>query len=110
MRRCGINSILDGSIKLVDGVCNTYWLATVLVERRDDFAKMLFEANVDTHVVQIRNDNYDIFGGKNERPNPKNPILPVMDEVEFKYISLPIGMHVTEEDANYIINCIKCGW
>ena len=93
---------LDG-IKIVDGKNNTCWLCTVLVERRDDFAKMLFESNVDTNLVQVRNDLFKIFGGKRVE-------LPVMNAIEGKYISLPIGMHVSEVDVNYICECIKSGW
>ncbi len=93
---------LDG-IKLIDGEVNTYWLATVLVDRRDDFAKMLFEAGVDTNIVQVRNDIYKVFGGERQD-------LPVMNKVEFKYLSIPVGMNVSEEDANYIVSCIKKGW
>jgi perosamine synthetase len=93
---------IDG-IKIIDGDMNTHWLFTVLVERRDDFAKMLFEADVDTNVVQVRNDIYKIFGG--ERAD-----LPVMNKVEEKYCSLPIGMHVTEDNVNYICDMIQKGW
>ena len=93
---------IDG-IKLIDKEPNTYWLATVLVEKRDAFAQKLFEADIDTNVVQVRNDIYKIFGG--ERAD-----LPVMNKLEEKYLSLPIGMHVTEEDVNFITDVIKQGW
>ena len=93
---------MDG-IKLIDSQENTYWLATVLVERRDDFARMLFEAGVDTNMVQIRNDIYKIFGGKRAE-------LPVMNAIEEKYLCIPIGMHVTEEEVKYICDEIKKGW
>ena len=90
-------------VKIVDGKVNVYWLFTVLVERRDDFAKMLFDAGVETNLVQVRNDLYTIFGGK-------RAALPVLNKIENKYISLPIGMHVTEEDVNYICRMIRKGW
>jgi len=90
-------------IRLVDGEINTYWLATVLVEKRDDFARMMFEADIDTNLVQIRNDIFKIFGGK--RVN-----LPVMNRIEDKYISIPLNMNVTEDDAVYITRRIKGGW
>lgn len=93
---------IDG-IKLIDSRFNTYWLATVLVERRDDFAKMLFEADIDNNIVQVRNDIYAIFGGKRQD-------LPVMNELEEKYISIPLTMQTTEEDAHYICDKIKNGW
>jgi len=95
---CGV----DG-IKLVDGPCNTYWLATVLVERRDDFAEKMFSCDIDTNLVQVRNDIYKIFGGKRTD-------LPVMNRLEDKYISIPLTMKVTEEDAHYIVSEIKSGW
>jgi dTDP-4-amino-4,6-dideoxygalactose transaminase len=90
-------------IKVIDGMHNTYWLFTVLVDDRDGFAKKLFEAGIDTNVVQLRNDIFKIFGG--ERQN-----LPVMNEVEYKYISLPTGQHVSEKDVEYICSVINEGW
>lgn len=90
-------------ITLVDGYVNVYWLATVLVERRDDFARMLWDAGIESNVVQIRNDQYKIFGGKRAD-------LPVLNSIEDKYISLPIGMHVSIEDVNYICDKIEKGW
>ena len=93
---------IDG-IRLLDSPDNTYWLATVLVERRDDFAKMLFENDIDSNVVQVRNDLYKIFGG--ERCE-----LPTMNKVEHKYLCLPIGMHVSVDDAYLVCETIKRGW
>lgn len=93
---------LDG-IQLVDGPENTYWLCTVLVDKRDEFAKALSEADIDTNTVQTRNDIYDVFGG--ERAD-----LPVMNMVEEKYTSIPVGMNVSEDDVNYICDVIEKGW
>ena len=93
---------LDG-IKLVDGLNNTYWLATVLVERRDDFAKKMFECDIDNNIVQVRNDIFKIFGGVRAD-------LPVMNRLEEKYISIPLTMNTTEENAHYIVSKIKEGW
>jgi dTDP-4-amino-4,6-dideoxygalactose transaminase len=89
-------------IKVVDGEKNTYWLCTVLVENRDDFAAKMFECDIDTNLVQIRNDVYKIFGGRVS--------LPVMDEVEGKYISLPLTMETSIENVMYICDCIRSGW
>lgn len=95
-------SKVDG-IEVVDNTNNLCWLATLLVERRDDFARLLFENSIDTNLVQVRNDLFKIFGGKRAD-------LPQLASIEDKYISIPIGMHVSEEDAQYIINVIKRGW
>ena len=90
-------------IKIVDGQENTYWLFTILVQRRDDFAKKMYEAEIDTNVVQVRNDIYKKFGGQRTD-------LPIMNKVEHEYLSLPLGMHVTEENVHYICSVIKSGW
>lgn len=89
-------------VKIIDGKNNVYWLATLLVEKRDRFAKKLWELGIESNVVQIRNDVYKIFGGK-------KAALPILNSVEDKYISIPIGMHVSEEDANIICDVIKKG-
>lgn len=81
---------------------NVWWLFTLLVERRDDFARVMFEAGIDTNMVQIRNDAYKVFGGRADLPN--------MDAVEGKYICLPLGMHVSLDDVDYICDTIKRGW
>ena len=94
---------MQGSIRLIDGTPNTYWLATLLVEDRDSFAKAMFEADIDTNLVQVRNDVYKVFGGKKAD-------LKTLAEVEDKYISIPIGMHISEDDAHYICDRIMEGW
>ena len=79
------------------------WLFTVLVEKRDDFVKMMKDNGVDTHMVHIRCDVYPIFGGK--RLN-----LPAMNEVESKYVSIPLHAGLTDEDVDRVIKTIKKGW
>lgn len=98
----GLKDVKD--IRVIDGENNKHWLCTVVVKRRDDFAKMLKEAQVETNLVQIRNDIFAVFGGKRAYG------LSVMDDVETRYLSLPLNMKVTEGNVNYIINTIKGGW
>lgn len=90
-------------IKVVDGENNTWWLFTVLVDGRDDFVKMLYANGVDTNMVQLRNDIFNIFGGKRED-------LPIMNKVEDKYICLPLTMNTTVDDVLYITELIRKGW
>lgn len=87
-------------ITVVDGEENVYWLATLLVPNRDEFAKRLAEAGIETNLVQLRNDIFKIFGGKRQN-------LPGMDYVEDKYISIPLHTHMTMSDAEYIVKTIK---
>lgn len=90
-------------IKLVNGPENVYWLCTVLVDRRDEFVQLLNDYNIECSTVQNRNDVYSVFGGKRQD-------LPVMNEVESRYISLPLHNRMTLEDVRYICNVINLGW
>lgn len=85
------------------GLKNQYWLATALVERRDDFAKALYNMNVETNLVQVRNDLLTIFGGTRQN-------LPNLNTVESKYICLPLHNRMTVEDALYVKSVIEQGW
>lgn len=98
---------LDGidGLSFVDGPENKHWLCTLLVERRDDFARKLFESDpkIETHVVQVRNDIYTVFGGQRTE-------LPALNEIEEKYISIPLGMHLGIDDIDFVCDVIKEGW
>lgn len=93
---------IDG-IKLIDGPENKFWLCTILVEKRDEFSKMMFENGIDVNIVHLRNDIYRVFCGKRLD-------LPIMNKIEEKYISIPIGNHVSVSDIKYVCSCIKSGW
>ena len=92
---------VDG-LRVVDGEKNVYWLLTVLVNNRQEFAKKLFEAGIDTNIVHLRNDAYKIFHGRADLPNMYN--------IEDKYICLPLHMNLTEHKVRYICDIIKKGW
>jgi dTDP-4-amino-4,6-dideoxygalactose transaminase len=79
------------------------WLFTILVEKRENFMQKLKENGVESHMVHVRNDIYPIFGGKRLD-------LPVMNEVEPKYVSIPLHTNLTDEDVQEIIRTIKSGW
>ncbi|MBI4971064.1 MAG: DegT/DnrJ/EryC1/StrS family aminotransferase [Candidatus Omnitrophica bacterium] len=79
------------------------WLFTILVERRADFQKKLQEAGIETSLVHTRLDVYPILGGKRQD-------LPMMNEIESKYISLPFHCYLAPEDLTYIVDTIRSGW
>jgi dTDP-4-amino-4,6-dideoxygalactose transaminase len=80
-----------------------HWLFTVLVERREDFIKMMKDNGIETHMVHVRCDVYPIFGGKRLE-------LPVMNEVEPKYVSIPLHAGLTDEDVEKVIKTVNKGW
>ena len=102
----------DEGLKNIDGVkllevpkdsTSSYWIYHILVEKRDDFQKAMESRGVETNVTHVRNDVYKIFGGK--RLNLSN-----MNEVEFKYICIPMHDNLSGEDVKTVIEAIKKGW
>lgn len=80
-----------------------YWLMQVLVEERDKFAAHLLKNGVETNVTHIRNDIFEVFGGKRQD-------LPTMNALEAHYICLPLNTKVSGEDVMYICEIIREGW
>ena len=64
---------------------------------------MMRSNGVDTHMVHVRCDVYPIFGGKRLD-------LPVMNELEPKYVSIPLHVGLTDDDVGKVIDTIKKGW
>lgn len=79
------------------------WLFTVLAERREDFVKMMRSSGVETHMVHVRCDVYPIFGGSRQE-------LPVMNEVEPKYVSIPLHLGLSDDDVDKVIKTVRGGW
>jgi len=80
------------------------WLCTILVDKdRLGFMRALRDKKIESSQVHFRNDRYSIFGGRRDD-------LPNMDDVEERYIVLPMHMKVTEANVNYICEVIKKGW
>lgn len=84
-------------------VKSVFWVFTMLVDDREEFVKLMKKHNIDTSVVHIRNDYYDVF--KQFKAN-----LPGVDKFTARYLSIPCGWWVTKKDAKYIVDVIKKGW
>jgi perosamine synthetase len=79
------------------------WLCTALVDKRQDFMNKLRDRKVESGQVHYRNDRYSVLGGRRFD-------LPQMDAIEENYIVLPLHMHMTEEDVEYVCKVVKSGW
>ena len=76
---------------------------TMLVERREDFCRMMVEKGIHVSIVHNRNDIYTAFGGKrNDLPN--------LEQFSLTYIGLPLHMYLTDDDVEYIIHVVQSGW
>jgi len=102
----------DRELSEVDGITITqnapdrlssYWLYTVLVEKRSDFCTMMATKGISVSRVHERNDKHTCFKEFQKE-------LPGLEEVMPKYLCIPVGWWVTKEQREYIIKCIKEGW
>ena len=81
----------------------SYWLYTILVEKRNDFMKYMESKRIGVSRVHERNDIHSCV-------IPYRRHLPNLDRVIDKIICLPVGYWVTKESREYIVDCIKKGW
>ncbi|MBF0544786.1 MAG: DegT/DnrJ/EryC1/StrS family aminotransferase [Candidatus Riflebacteria bacterium] len=80
------------------------WLLTVLVEGdRVGLMDKLREQKIESAQVHFRNDRYSIFGQRRKD-------LPVMDELEHRYLVLPSHPRVTLEQVDKVCSVVKSGW
>jgi perosamine synthetase len=87
----------------------SYWIYMIKVERREEFAKMMAAAGIGVNVAHIRNDQYTCFKDTRLVANPEEH-RPGLEEFNNKYIAIPCGWWVTEENRQYIVDTIKRGW
>jgi dTDP-4-amino-4,6-dideoxygalactose transaminase len=82
---------------------NADWLFMVKAKgNRDSLAEYLLQNGVETNVAHIRNDIFKVFGGK--RLNLRG-----MNEVEFRYLCLPLNDRVTVEDVRSVCRLLNDG-
>jgi len=79
------------------------WLTTIFVNKRDDLKRKLAEHGIESDPTHYRCDRYSVFGGRVYN-------CPNMDDVENKYLLLPMHKFVTPEDVVRICEIIKKGW
>ena len=78
---------------------NSYWLCTVLCEKRLLLQKELRKFNIETNQVHFRNDRYKIF-----KKFIKKQKFPNMDSIQNKYLVLPLNYKISVKDAYFISN------
>jgi len=75
------------------------WFAYVYSNDMENLQRKLANAGIESGVHHYRNDKYTVFGGR--KPLPK------MDEIEDKYLLLPLHMGVSESDVDVIGNIVR---
>lgn len=83
---------------------NSAWLITILVNGdRTGLMNKLRENGIESGQVHYRNDRYSIFGGRRDD-------LPVMDELEDRYLVLPLHTKMSAEHITRICDVLNSGW
>ncbi len=82
---------------------HSYWLFTLLVDRREAFIRALQSQGVPTSVVHLRIDRNTVFGGVRKD-------LIGQQEFNEKQVSLPVHVGLTDADVAHIVETIKAGW
>lgn len=82
---------------------SSYWIFTILVERREDFISALKGHGVPASVVHLRIDRNSIFGGIKEE-------LAGQEKFERMQVSLPVHQGLFDEDVERVIKSVKAGW
>lgn len=93
-------------IKIVKYNHNTeasYWLYTMLVDRREDFIKMMEANGITASPLHHRSDTHSIFKESMRE-------LPNMEKWYSNFVHIPCGWWVSDEDRNHIVELIKQGW
>jgi len=102
----------DENLKNVNGVTllhrhkghdSAFWIYSMLVEDRDGFYKHMKECGVVVSQVHERNDKHTC--AREFRSH-----LPNLEKTIGNVVSIPVGWWVTEEQREYIVDCIKKGW
>jgi dTDP-4-amino-4,6-dideoxygalactose transaminase len=81
------------------------WLFTILIENRYDLQNKLAELGIESNQMHFRNDRYSIFD-----KFCKGKVFPNMDEIENKYLVLPLHHKLTEDNVRRVCSEIKKGW
>ncbi len=81
------------------------WLFTIIVDNRYKLQEKLRDNKIESNQVHFRNDRYSIFKDFTEGKN-----FPNMDQIEDKYLVLPLHTMMNESDVRRVCSIIKSGW
>lgn len=102
----------DTNLKEIPGVTtltrhndreSAFWIYSMLVENRDGFYAKMKDRGIVVSQVHERNDKHTCTA-------PYKSALPNLDNTIGKVVAIPVGWWVTEEERQYIVDCIKQGW
>jgi len=102
----------DNNLKDVDGIKllersvdaeSSFWIYSILVNDRQKFNEHMKAKGIMTSQVHERNDKHSCV-------SQYKSILPNLEDTIGKVSSIPVGWWVSDEEREYIVECIKKGW
>ena len=102
----------DRELKSVPGLTLTerapdrecsFWIYSILVDRREDFIAGLTSRGVMASPVHHRNDTHTCVA-------EHRALLPGLDSVADRVVSIPVGWWVSDDDREHIAQTIQQGW
>ncbi len=81
----------------------SYWVYTVLAERRDDLSKALTDRGIGNSMAHKRNDLHSVFAASRRE-------LPGLDRFYSRMLHIPCGWWVGAEERERIADAIRLGW
>ncbi|NBP00914.1 MAG: DegT/DnrJ/EryC1/StrS family aminotransferase [Proteobacteria bacterium] len=90
-------------LKRQEGFESSFWIYSMLVEKKSDFMRYMSDKGITVSQVHARNDTHTCVAEYKK-------FLPTLDNVEQRLISIPVGWWISEEQREYIADCIKRGW
>lgn len=82
---------------------SSFWIYSILVENRSDFHAAMKSRGVMCSQVHERNDKHTCV-------KQFKTLLPTTDAIVPKLSAIPVGWWVSDEDREYIVDCVKKGW
>ena len=82
---------------------SSFWIYSMLVDNKQGFMDYMKECGIVVSQVHERNDIHSCV-------REFKTLLPNLDKITPRLISIPVGWWVTPEDREYIVDCIKKGW
>lgn len=81
----------------------SYWLYTMKVDDRSSFCKMMTDNGVMASQLHHRSDTHSVFADS-------KCDLPGMEEWDSKFVHIPCGWWVSDDEREKIVEIIKKGW
>lgn len=97
----GVNGVT--LLKREEGFESAFWIYSLLVDDRAGFYEHMKQCGITVSQVHERNDKHSCVAEfKTDLPN--------LEAIIGKVVSIPVGWWVTDEQREYIVECIKKGW